>query len=93
MAARPEAGVDELEACRAALGQAYAQRQERAHAYAIVPPRCSGLGNGDCKGQDGNDRGADSNDDARVHQLISLWARPLADGSELQATGMYTREG
>ena len=73
---RPEAGIDELQTCRTPLGQADPQLKKRAHGKAIVPPRRPGLVHGDGKGHNGDDRGADRNDDARVHQLVSSWARP-----------------
>src|ERR1700676_2463729 len=68
MAAGPRPAFDELQPCCAPLRQAHPQLQERAHGNAIVPPRRPSLVNGDGKGHHGDDRGADCNDDTRVHQ-------------------------
>src|SRR5215467_7234048 len=62
-------------------GPTDSQFQKRAHGNAIVPPRRPSLVNGDSKGQDGDDRGADSNDDARVHQSVSSSIGGAAGGS------------
>jgi hypothetical protein len=68
---RAEAGVDELKARPAALAQGGLQRQVRAHGDAIVAPCCPGLVHRDRKGQHGDHRGADRDDDTGVHQLAS----------------------